>query len=57
MAGNRKGQYHANVPDTQPQTTVSGEPQATVSGGPQPSRSGAPQATTGEALAAVREAP
>ena len=65
MAENRKAQYHANVPDTEPQATVSGAPKATMSRAPQATGSGAPQATasgkaqatTGGALATVKETP
>jgi 8-oxo-dGTP diphosphatase len=51
MAENRKAQYHANVPDTEPQATTGGA-LATVKETPQPTASEAPRFSH-EALAVV----
>jgi 8-oxo-dGTP diphosphatase len=52
MAGNRKAQYHANVPDIEPQATGGGAPQATGGGAPQATGIGPPRFSH-EALAVV----
>jgi 8-oxo-dGTP diphosphatase len=43
MAGNRKAQYHANVPDTEPQAAVSPALPATAGEAPQPAAGEAPR--------------
>jgi 8-oxo-dGTP diphosphatase len=43
MAGNRKAQYHANVPDTEPQAAVSRAQPATAGEAPQPTAGEAPR--------------